>query len=267
MREPALRISLVTTAGACHRNSPGFIERRGREPVPNEPSAESPGLMLREQSVRVGPGLSSRRVEADLEPELGVPALLIRHADQHDARSLAALIEIAGDGIPGYLWAQMARPGETALDVGEQRAAREEGGFSYRHATVAEIARTVAGMILAYRLPDISDEDRSALSELPAFLRPFVELEFEVPGSFYINAFAVHEPYRSRGIGSRLLRKVEGQAIEAGCRQLSVQHFERNVRAGAFYRRHGFRAVGGRVLEPHPAHPYEDRSILMVRDI
>jgi GNAT superfamily N-acetyltransferase len=180
---------------------------------------------------------------------------------------LAALIEIAGDGIPGYLWMQMARPGQTALDVGEQRAAREEGGFSYRHATVAEIAGEIVGMILAYRLPDVGDEDWSALADLPEFLRPFVELEFEVPGSFYINAFAVHEPYRSHGIGARLLRKAEGQAIEAGCRRMSVQHFFRNSRAGAFYRRHGFQAIGERLLMPHPAHPIEDRSILMTRNL
>jgi ribosomal protein S18 acetylase RimI-like enzyme len=196
-----------------------------------------------------------------------MPGLQLRRARQSDARHLAALIEIAGDGIPGYLWMQIARCGEMPLDVGERRVARDEGGFSYCHATVAEFADQVVGMILAYRLPDIGDEDWSAVADLPEFLRPFVELEFEVPGSFYINAFAVHEPFRSRGIGARLLRKAEGQAIEAGCRQMSVQHFLRNSRAGAFYRRHGFKMAGERLLVPHPAHPMEDRSILMIRNI
>jgi ribosomal protein S18 acetylase RimI-like enzyme len=202
-----------------------------------------------------------------LEPRLAASELLIRRAQRSDARSLAELIEIAGDGIPSYLWSQMAKPGETPLDVGEQRAQREEGGFSYRYATVAEMRGAVIGMILAHRLPDVSEEDRSAVADLPEFLRPFVELEFEVPGSFYINAFAVAAPYQSQGIGGRLLRKAEGQAIEAGCHRMSVQHFLRNPRAGAFYRRHGFRMVGERALRPHPAHPYEDRSILLVRDI
>jgi ribosomal protein S18 acetylase RimI-like enzyme len=202
-----------------------------------------------------------------MEPKPNSLPIQIRRATLSDARSLAELIEIAGDGIPTYLWSRMAKPGETPLDVGEQRVRREEGGFSYRHATVAEMAGEVVGMILAYRLPDVSDEDRGALAELPEFLRPFVELEFEVPGSFYINALAVRAPYRSHGIGARLLRKVEGQAIEAGCHRMSVQHFLRNPRAGAFYRRHGFRLAGERVLIPHPARPYEDRSILLVRDI
>ena len=205
--------------------------------------------------------------EAALEPKIEVSGLRIRRAQRSDARSLAALIEIAGDGIPSYLWSQVAKPGETPLDVGEQRAEREKGGFSYRHATVAEREREVIGMILAYRLPDASDEDRGALADLPEFLRPFVELEFEVSGSFYINALAVHAPHRSQGIGARLLRKAEGQAIEAGCHRMSVQHFLRNQRAGAFYRRYGFRFAGERVLLPHPAYPHEDRSILLVHDI
>jgi len=68
-------------------------------------------------------------------------------------------------------------------------------------------------------------------------------------------------------IGARLLRKAEGQAIEAGCHRMSVQHFLRNQRAGAFYRRYGFRFAGERVLLPHPAYPHEDRSILLVHDI
>jgi ribosomal protein S18 acetylase RimI-like enzyme len=213
------------------------------------------------------PIVQSGRGEAALEPKPEISALRIRRAQRSDARNLAALIEIAGDGIPNYLWMQMAEPGETSIDVGERRAAREEGGFSYRHATIAEIGEQVVGMILAHRLPDIGDEDWSALNDLPEFLRPFVELEFEVPGSFYINALAVHEQYRSQGIGARLLRKAEGQAIEAGCQQMSVQHFFRNSRAGVFYRRHGFRIRGERVLTPHPAHPYEDRAVLLVRDL
>jgi hypothetical protein len=48
---------------------------------------------------------------------------------------------------------------------------------------------------------------------------------------------------------------------------MSVQHFFRNSRAGAFYRRHGFQAIGERLLMPHPAHPIEDRSILMTRNL
>ena len=202
-----------------------------------------------------------------MERRPNAPPVRIRRATVSDARALAELIEIAGEGIPTYLWSQMAKTGETSLDVGERRVRREEGGFSYRHALVAELAGEIVGTILAYRLPDVSDEDRSAIAGLPDFLRPFVELEFEVPGSFYINALAVRAPFRSCGIGSRLLRKAEGQAIEAGCRRMSVQHFGRNRRAGVFYRRHGFRQVGERALAPHAARPYEDRSILLVLDL
>lgn len=187
---------------------------------------------------------------------------MIRPATPSDARSLAELIEIAGGGIPGWLWSQMAEPGETPLDVGERRARREQGGFSYRHATVAEIGGAVAGMILAYRLDAVDEEEIAAAPDL---VRPFLELEREVPGSFYINAFAIYEPHRGRRLGTRLVEATFGHAEQAGCSTLSVQYFSQNPRAGVFYERHGFRFVAERKLVAHPACRYDDRTVLLVR--
>ena len=59
------------------------------------------------------------RILVDLEPPL-------RRARLDDAATLAQLIDLAGEGMPGHLWAEMAQAGETALDVGTQRAARED---------------------------------------------------------------------------------------------------------------------------------------------
>jgi hypothetical protein len=61
----------------------------------------------------------------------------LRPARKEDARALAQLIDIAGEGFGTYLWSQAAGPGESALDVGMRRAQRDEGGFSYRNAIVA----------------------------------------------------------------------------------------------------------------------------------
>ena len=60
----------------------------------------------------------------------------IRPATKADAHALADLINFAGEGLPLYLWKKMAEPGETAWEVGRRRAKREDGGFSYRNATV-----------------------------------------------------------------------------------------------------------------------------------
>ncbi len=42
-------------------------------------------------------------------------------ATPDDADALAQLIDMAGEGLPHYLWARMAGPGETAWDVGRRR--------------------------------------------------------------------------------------------------------------------------------------------------
>ena len=129
--------------------------------------------------------------------------LRLRPARKDDAEALARLIDIAGEGFGMYLWSQAAKPGETALEIGKRRAQREEGGFSYRHATIAEVDRRVAGLLLGYRLPEpyvLGD-----VSALPEMVRPLVELEAEAPGTWYVNALAAFPEYRGRGIGTRLL--------------------------------------------------------------
>ena len=115
------------------------------------------------------------------------PAL--RRAAPEDAETLARLIDLAGEGIPAHLWRQAARDGESVWDVGRQRAARESGGFSYRNAEVCEAQGRPAGMLLGYRQPD--PYDAGDLDELPAIVRPLVELEALAPGSWYLNGLAV----------------------------------------------------------------------------
>jgi ribosomal protein S18 acetylase RimI-like enzyme len=193
--------------------------------------------------------------------------LSIRDACRDDARDLAELIEIAGGGIPTWLWSGMAGPGESPFDVGTRRARRDEGGFSWRHAVVAQTQGKVAGMILAYRLPPRRQGDEEEAAGAGPVLRPFVELELEAPGSWYINAFAVREHLQGRGIGARLLERSLEKAAAAGCGEASVQYFSQNPRAGAFYVRHGFGKRAERRLVTHPACRYDDRTVLLVRKL
>jgi GNAT superfamily N-acetyltransferase len=190
-------------------------------------------------------------------------AVTLRDATPDDARALAELIAIAGAGIPEWLWSEMAAPGEAVFDVCERRARRDAGGFSWTNAIVAEHRGRVVGMILGYPLGP-GDGD---LETLPAILRPFAELELRVPGSWYINAFALREGWRSRGIGARLLAAATGRAIAAGSRQMSVQTFSATPRSEAFYRRHGFVRIDARALpDPSPCR-YRGDTVLLVRDV
>jgi len=190
---------------------------------------------------------------------------LCRPARKDDARTLARLIEIAGEGIPTYLWAQQAGPGRSALDVGTERAARDDADFSYRNAVVAEVAGEAAGMVLAYRLPEPGAAAIAALPQVPALLRPLVELEYRVPGSYYVNALAVFPGFRRRGLGAALLEVARRRGQQARCARLSVQVFAENQPAFRLYLRAGYRVFDRRPVEPHPCYPYSTEVLLMTR--
>ncbi|GAB4226831.1 MAG: N-acetyltransferase [Kiloniellaceae bacterium] len=192
---------------------------------------------------------------------------LYRDARKQDARVLARLIEVAGEGIPSHLWAQQAREGETALDVGAERAARDDANFSYRNSVVAHVDGKVAGLLLAYRLAEPSAEERAALPDIPPLLRPLVELEYQVPGSYYVNALAVFEAYRRCGIGAALLAIAESRASAAGCDRLSVQVFAENQEAFRLYQRSGYSVTDRRPIISHPCYPYSTEVLLMTRPV
>ncbi|MGF1629772.1 MAG: GNAT family N-acetyltransferase [Kiloniellaceae bacterium] len=190
---------------------------------------------------------------------------LYRDARKDDARALAQLIEIAGEGIPGFLWAQQASDGRTALDVGAERAAREDANFSYRNAVVAHLDGKIAGMLLAYTLPAPRAQDLAELPAIPPLLRPLVELEYRVPGSFYVNALAVFPLFRGRGIGGALLDIALERARRAHCDRLSVQVFAENAGALRLYLRSGYRVADRRPIVAHACYPYSTEVLLMTR--
>ena len=170
---------------------------------------------------------------------------------------------MAGEGIPAYFWEQSQRPGQDILDVGREKAASDTENFSYRNAHLAVIGGNIAGMLLAYRLPD--QEDAEPLDDLPGFLRPFIELEQCVPGSFYINMLATYPTYRNQGIGRTLMGIADDLAASVGCTLLSVEVFEQNKGALRLYQRLGYAVLEKRPAIPHPCHPYTGDLVLLTK--
>lgn len=127
--------------------------------------------------------------------------LTIRPATPDDAVHMVDLVDMAGDGLPMATWSAMAGPGEDARLIGMMRARRDTGGFSWRHAWMAEVAGQVAGMVIFYPLP----AEPVSLDGIPPLARPLQELENFCPAHVYINAVAVYPDCRGRGIGRRLL--------------------------------------------------------------
>lgn len=168
---------------------------------------------------------------------------LFRPATLADAPILAELVNHAGEGLPLYLWGKMAEPGESAWEVGRRRAAREEGAFSYRNATVIEHAGECAGMLIGY---DIPDQPEPIGADMPAMFVPLQELENLAPGSWYVNVLAVQPRFRNLGLGTRLLGRADEIGRARGKRGMSVIVSDSNPGAQRLYERCGYRVAAKR---------------------
>lgn len=171
---------------------------------------------------------------------------LLRAAEKRDAPELAELVNIAGEGLPLYLWDQMRGPGETAWDVGRSRAAREGSGFSYRNAYVIEVEGCIAAALVGYPLAE--DPDPIDYAQTPPLFIPLLELEALAPGSWYVNVLAGYPEWRNRGFGASLLRHAEQLARESGIKQTSIIVSNGNEGALRLYEREGYRRAAERPM-------------------
>ncbi|MHA1517694.1 MAG: GNAT family N-acetyltransferase [Alphaproteobacteria bacterium] len=164
-----------------------------------------------------------------------------RPATLADASALAVLVDIAGEGIPNSFWRDLAGSGRSALEVGRDRARREEGGFSYRHATIAKIGGEIVAGLIIYPLDD--PYDLSNLDEMPAHIHPLLRLEALVPGSWYVNVVATFREFRGQGIGRALLEIAEERAQAANANTMSIIVGSWNEGAGRLYQRAGYNRI------------------------
>ncbi|WP_375570836.1 GNAT family N-acetyltransferase [Ahrensia marina] len=189
------------------------------------------------------------------------PSPRIRPAEPSDAPTLAKLIDIAGEGIPRWLWSRSSSDRQDPLDVGAERAHRTEGGFSYRNALVAERDGRPIGMVLSYAIDTAPDDDPD---DLPAPIAPFVELEAQSVGTWYVNALAVSAGWRGAGVGSALMQAAEDLALKAGYGSMSIQVYSQNAGAVQLYQRLGYRDHARARVREHPCQPYYDEDVLLL---
>ena len=168
-----------------------------------------------------------------------------RRGTIEDAPVLAELVNYAGEGLPLYLWSKLAEPGEDAWDVGRRRAAREEGGFSYRNATIIEHDGACAGCLIGYEIPD---EPVAIGADMPAMFVPLQELENLAPGTWYVNILAVRPQFRGLGLGTHLLRRADEAGRSLGKRGMSVIVSDGNFGARRLYERCRYREIAARAM-------------------
>ncbi len=168
----------------------------------------------------------------------------IRRATPDDDAALAIAVNMAGEGLPLYLWRQMAGPGVDPWSVGRERARRDHGCFSYANAVVREVDGEIAGCLVGYRQPDTPEPiDTATLSPMFAGLQA---LENLAPGTWYVNVLATFPHHRRNGHGMELLRHAERRARETGATGLSIIVADTNTAARRLYERLGCREVASR---------------------
>jgi ribosomal protein S18 acetylase RimI-like enzyme len=191
--------------------------------------------------------------------------LTVRPAGIFDASALAVLVDIAGEGGPNYMWGLLAEPGQSTLEVGRERARREEGGFSYRNAIIAETDGEVAAGLVGYRLDE--PYDLTGLDELPQLVRPLIRLEAQAPGSWYINVLATFPEFRGQRIGTKLLEVAETKRRDEGASAMSVIVGSRNEGAARLYTRAGYAQTTSEPAILPPSFPHQGDWVLMVRSL
>ncbi|WP_422369982.1 GNAT family N-acetyltransferase [Hoeflea sp.] len=165
----------------------------------------------------------------------------IRPATRADSADLAILDDVASSGLAAWLWSGAVARGEasSALERGRQRFAAGEGEISWRNASIAEVDGDVAGMSVSYPLSTVGE----AADAPNAVLKPLYELLSVIRGHRYIDALAVYNRHRGRGIGRGLMRH-ELDRSEGAIVSLITE--DDNKAALGLYRALGFTEVARR---------------------
>jgi ribosomal protein S18 acetylase RimI-like enzyme len=167
----------------------------------------------------------------------------IRKARASDAPHLVRFINMAADNLPLHFWRKTVGPEGDPWALGEERAARETGNFSYRNAWLAEVEGTVAACLLGYA----ADPEPAPIEpDTPPLFVPLLELEAMAPGSWYLNVLATYEEFRGKGLGSALLAHAETVAAASGHKTISLIAEDTHQDALRLYVAKGFREIARR---------------------
>jgi len=192
----------------------------------------------------------------------------IRAATQDDAREIAKLIAISSDGVAEIEWHEEADKEHCdPLDIGERTYQNSQGDYSFNNTTMLEINGEVAGMLLAFGMPEAeprNPENRPAADDENVFA-PYIYLE--EPNSWYICGVALYPQHRGHGLGTRLMALANDQAKEEEFTTLSLVAFERNEGAVSLYNKLGYTVVDHSPIVPHSLIHYEGNALLMIRSV
>lgn len=191
--------------------------------------------------------------------------ITLRKATVADAAERALLDDIAGHGMPSWLWQAAVKAGKsgTAFAFGRRMMMEETPVWGWRNAIMAEVNGQVAGMVTSYRMP--RDTGESGGDE--PVLKPVFELMREAEGDWYIDALAVHEEWRGRGVASQLVASAVEQAVANDCAAICLIVSSDNTPSRALYEKNGFRPESERQYIATSGEPVEGKSHLIMRRV
>ena len=160
--------------------------------------------------------------------------VLLRPATIEDALVFRRVFELAGEGLAQWVWQQSATEEMDAAAIGLQRCEKKLAEAPPGTAIVAEVDGQVAGGVITY---DIGDTPEEIEDDTPGVFVPLIELENRALRTHYVNALAVFPAFQGRGVGRKLLRAAEANALENG---MSLIAEDANAKAIGLYQSEGY---------------------------
>lgn len=194
---------------------------------------------------------------------------IIRDARKNEAKQLARLVNIAGQGpdsvgLDYTVWSRGANEGQDPYDVGSLRIENEVGGYSYNNIRIIEVDAKPAALAMSF---EVIKKSQTEMDEIDDLFKIFSVLAQQRIGSYYLDSLAVFPEYRGCGFGRILIEDTINKAVKGGYSEVSLLVFEKNEAALSLYKKLGFRETSKLKAPAHPSMPYEGYVILLSKPL
>jgi ribosomal protein S18 acetylase RimI-like enzyme len=191
-----------------------------------------------------------------------------REARVEDCGSIAEAVAASSGGYAqlGWLERRGEFPGLSLIEIGARAYAEDAAPYTWRNATIAGAAGDTAGVLLTFGIdPGYESVEPGIRSDAGEDV--YAPVRMEQPDSWYICAMTVFEPWRGKGIGTRMLELCRHQARSRRYPQLSLIAFEQNTGSVRLYERHGFTVIARSPIIPHSIIEYRGDALLMTAPV
>ncbi len=186
-----------------------------------------------------------------------------RQGRKEDCLAIADLIRAASGGVVDFLFRELV-PRMTPVQMVARNLERDHPPHTFRNAIVAEGEGIVTGMALSYpsHLHGITEGMKKFFPpDRLEQVRPYYSAP--VGRSLFLDAIAVKDEFRGKGIARKLILLTQDKARQSGYDALTLIVFAQNRNARQLYERLGFEVVEEIMIMPHELISYQGDCLLM----